>query len=56
MGGDAVKIKFNEWGWVVCFEWCGQYCSRRRFDTKRAAREWVAADKENRGICAECIA
>lgn len=51
-----MKLKFNEWGWIVCAEFCGNYISRRRFDTKSTARAWLREDKENRIVCAESIA
>lgn len=54
-----MKIKFTPFGFIACFEMIedgqGGRFSRRLFDTKRAALNWVKEDPEMRGICAECI-
>lgn len=52
----ASKIQFNEWGWIVCFQFHPDgYIQRLRFDTKGAAIDFVKQDEEMRGICAECL-
>ena len=52
-----MKIKFNEYGFIVCFEFFADsnYISHRRFDTKKSALAFVRENKEMRGICAECL-
>lgn len=50
------KLKFNEWGWIVCYRFHADgFIQRMRFDTKSAAISFVNEDQEMRGVCAECL-
>lgn len=51
-----MKLKFNDYGFIVCFEFYedSQFIAHRRFNSKRAALQWVKENPEMRGVCAEC--
>jgi hypothetical protein len=57
-GDQTMKLKFNEYGWIKCFEMVadgqGGYFNWKRFDTKAAALRWVRENPEMRAVCAEC--
>jgi hypothetical protein len=47
-----MKLKFNPFGWIVC------YCETdgfMRFDSKSDAKSWVRENPDSRSICSECI-
>jgi hypothetical protein len=52
-----MKLQFNAFGFIVCYEFFedSQYISHVRFDTKKAALNFVRENPEMRGVCAECV-
>jgi hypothetical protein len=50
-----MKLRFNPYGFIVCVQFHADgWIEHRRFDTKKAALNWVREDAEMRCVTAEC--